>query len=85
MPLLNETMTPAPECGENFVPEPGVEFVAPERDADSAGHEARAAQVPVLHPPLDARGGSRAVSPITLSPVPGERGPLQTPYILGIA
>jgi plastocyanin len=27
VPLLNETMTPAPECGENFVPAAGVRFV----------------------------------------------------------
>jgi len=27
VPLLNETMTPAPECGENFTPAPGVVFV----------------------------------------------------------
>ncbi len=27
VPLLNETMTPALECGSNFVPNPGVEFV----------------------------------------------------------
>ena len=28
VPLLNETMMPAPECGQNFVPDPGVVFVA---------------------------------------------------------
>lgn len=27
VPLLNELMKPAPECGENFVPDPGVVFV----------------------------------------------------------
>lgn len=27
VPLINETMTPAPECGQDFVPEPGVVFV----------------------------------------------------------
>ena len=27
VPLLNELMTPAPECGEDFVPNPGVVFV----------------------------------------------------------
>lgn len=27
VPLLNETMTPAPECGENFTPAAGVVFV----------------------------------------------------------
>jgi plastocyanin len=27
VPILNETMTPAPECGENFVPAEGVVFV----------------------------------------------------------
>jgi plastocyanin len=28
VPVINETMTPAPECGQDFVPEAGVEFVA---------------------------------------------------------
>ena len=27
VPVLNEQMMPAPECGENFVPNPGVVFV----------------------------------------------------------
>jgi hypothetical protein len=27
LPLLNETMTPALECGSNFIPNPGVDFV----------------------------------------------------------
>jgi len=27
VPLINETMTPAPECGQDFIPEPGVVFV----------------------------------------------------------
>ena len=27
IPLLNEQMAPAPECGANFVPDPGVVFV----------------------------------------------------------
>lgn len=27
IPLLNETMTPAPECGDNFIPAVGVVFV----------------------------------------------------------